>query len=126
VQVLVEGREEMTIAAIRVTDGIDCCHIRFLPPHRVAQAAKFDVALAKFTRIYSGDAAHSDTAEPHMFHRNKGCCLAAINSFIPMADKSKSAVDNTNIDRNEEEMNKAKRSRTQADVNAKNKINNYG
>jgi hypothetical protein len=35
VQIQVEGREEMAIAAYWVTDGVDCCCVGFLPPHMV-------------------------------------------------------------------------------------------
>ncbi len=38
VQIQVEGREEMAIAAYWVTDSVDCCHVGFLPCHMVKQA----------------------------------------------------------------------------------------
>jgi hypothetical protein len=46
VQVVVDGRGEMAIAAIWVTEGINCCRVGFLKHHMVQHAAHFDGALA--------------------------------------------------------------------------------
>jgi hypothetical protein len=46
VQVVVDGREEMVIAAVWVTDGIDHCCVGFLKHHMVQHAACFNGALA--------------------------------------------------------------------------------
>ncbi len=35
VQLMVEGREEIVIAVVWVTDGIDCCRVGFLKHHMV-------------------------------------------------------------------------------------------
>ena len=35
VQVIIQGKEESAIAAYWVTDGIDSCHVGFLPKHCV-------------------------------------------------------------------------------------------
>jgi hypothetical protein len=35
VQVVVDGKEEMAIAAVWVTDGINCCRVGFLKRHMV-------------------------------------------------------------------------------------------
>ena len=35
-QLMVEGKEEMAIAAIWVTDEINCCHVGFVPSHMVS------------------------------------------------------------------------------------------
>ena len=40
VKTLVEGKEEMAIAAIWVNDGIDRCRIGFLPRHMVKHMAR--------------------------------------------------------------------------------------
>jgi hypothetical protein len=81
VQVLVEGREETAIAAVWVNDGVDRCRVGFLPRHMVKHAARYDGALAQCVRVFSADANVSDTAERRAFHRNHGCCLAAIISW---------------------------------------------
>ena len=45
VQILVEGKEEMAIAAVWINDGIDCCRIGFLPRHFVKHAARYNGAV---------------------------------------------------------------------------------
>ncbi len=52
VQIQVEGRKEMAIAAYWVTDGIDCCHVAFLPCHMVSHAARYDGALAQVDHVF--------------------------------------------------------------------------
>jgi hypothetical protein len=83
IQLMVEGKEEMAIAAIWVTDGIDRCHVGFLPCHMVKHAARYDGALAQVTRLFSGDLETCDSAERCLFFKNKGFCLAAIISTLP-------------------------------------------
>jgi hypothetical protein len=78
VQIQVEGQEEMAIAPYWVTDGVNHCHVGFLQRHMVKQAARFDGALAQVTRVFNADPTSCDTAERHPFHKNKGCCCAAI------------------------------------------------
>lgn len=78
VQILVEGKEETAIAAVWINDGIDRCRVGFLPRHMVKHAARYDGVVAQVTRVFSGDANACDTAERRAFHRNHGCCLAAI------------------------------------------------
>ena len=38
-QLMVAEKEETTTAAIWVTDGVDCCHVGFVPRHMVKHAA---------------------------------------------------------------------------------------
>ncbi len=78
VQIQVEGREEMAIAAYWVTDGVNRCHVGFLQCHMVKQAARFNGALVQVTRVFNVDPTCCDTAEHRAFHKNKGCCRAAI------------------------------------------------
>ena len=78
IQILVEGREETAIAAMWINDGVDRCCVGFLPRHMLAHAARYDGAVAQITRVFSGDPVLSDTAERRAFHKNHGCCLAAI------------------------------------------------
>jgi hypothetical protein len=78
VQILVEGKEEMAIAAIWINDGINRCCVGFLPCHMAKHAARYNGAVAQCTRIFSGNADACDTAEHRAFHKNSGHCLAAI------------------------------------------------
>jgi hypothetical protein len=94
VQVMVEWREETAIAAIWVTDGIDCCHVGFLPRHMVFYATRFDRALAQVTKVLSLDLGHCDMAQRRFYHCNNGCCNATIISCLPEADIKAIAVGN--------------------------------
>jgi hypothetical protein len=78
VQILVEGQEETAIATIWINNGINRCRIGFLPCHMVAHAARYDGAVAQVTCVFSNDPTFCDSVEHRMFHKNKGCCLAAI------------------------------------------------
>jgi hypothetical protein len=86
-QLMVEGKEEMVIVVIWVTDGVDRCRVGFLPRHMVKHAARYDGALAQVIRVLSDDAATCDSAERCMFHKNKGFCLTAIISTLPGSGK---------------------------------------
>jgi hypothetical protein len=81
-QLMVEGKEETVIPVIWVTDGVNRCHIGFLPCHMVKHTTRYDGALAQVIGILSDDAATCDLAEQRMFHKNKGFCLAAIISTL--------------------------------------------
>ena len=83
VQLMVEGREETVIAAVWVTDGIDCCQVGFLKHHMVKHAARFDGSLAQVTRSFSADPPCCDSAKRQMHHHNRVCCLATIISCLP-------------------------------------------
>jgi hypothetical protein len=78
VQIQVEGRGEMAIAAYWVTDGVDCCRVGFLQCRIVKQATRFDGALAQVARVFNVDPTSCDTTERRTFHKNKVCCHAAI------------------------------------------------
>jgi hypothetical protein len=78
VQIQVEGREETAITAYWVTDSVKCCCVGFLQGHMVKQAARFDGALSQVTCVFNADPTCCNTAERHAFHKNKGCCCAAI------------------------------------------------
>ncbi len=77
-QIQAEGWEETAIAAYWVMDGIDRCHVGFLQCHMVRQAAHYDGGLAQVTRVFNNDSTCCDTTERCVFHKNKGCCRAAI------------------------------------------------
>ncbi len=51
VQIQVEGKEETAIAANRVIDGINCCHVGFLPCHMVRHVTRYDGALAQVIHV---------------------------------------------------------------------------
>ncbi len=78
VQIQVEGREETAIAAYWVTDGVDCCHVGFLPCHMVKQAGCYHGVLAQVTRVFNADPTCCNTAECRAFHKKRGCCHVAI------------------------------------------------
>jgi hypothetical protein len=77
-QIIVEGWEEMAIATYWVSDGSNYCHVGFLPCHMVRHDVHYDRAVAQVTPVLSPDPMRCNSAECRMFHKNKGCCLAAI------------------------------------------------
>jgi hypothetical protein len=80
VKIVVEGLEEMAIAAYGVSDGIYRCPVGFLPCscHMVKHAARYDGALAQITHVFSMDLMCSNSMERCMLHKNKRGCLAAM------------------------------------------------
>ena len=107
VQLMVKGREEMAIAAIWVTDGMDHCRVGFLPRHMVKHAARYDGSLAQVTRVLSADPTCCDSAERRMHHHNRGCCLATIISCLPAVSRAK-GEEKDKDEIGEEEMTKRK------------------
>jgi hypothetical protein len=104
VQVMVDGREEMAIATIWVTDGINRCRVGFFKRHMVQHAARFNGALAQVTHVFCSDLGSCDSAERWMYHHNRGCCLATIISCLPVV----SSVKNEGKDNDNKEMAKRK------------------
>jgi hypothetical protein len=80
IQVIVDGKEQSAIAAYHVSDGIDRCRVGFLPHHLVKHWKKYDGVLAQIIEVYSKES-ESPTSK-RKFHRNKGCCVAAIISCL--------------------------------------------
>ena len=84
VQVIIQGKEESAIAAYWVTDGIDSCHVGFLPKHCVRHWMLYEGCLAQVTEMYK------DNTSPHkrkQDYKNMGCCMATLISpclNIPM------------------------------------------
>ena len=72
-QILVDGKEETSIACYWVTDGIG-----FLKRHMVKHAWRFDGALVQVTKVFSADPQRCDSAERKMHHHNHGCALGNI------------------------------------------------
>lgn len=92
-QVLVEGKEETTIAVYWVTDGIDMCRVGFLPRHMVKHADRYDGVLAQVTSVYSSE--DDSPSKRRKFHHNKGCCVAAIISKLQNPPKRKEPSNST-------------------------------
>jgi hypothetical protein len=86
-QLMVAGKEETAIAAIRATNGVNRCRVGFVPRHMVKHTARYDGALAQVTGVLSDDAETCNSAERRFFHKNKGFCLAAIISTLPGSTK---------------------------------------
>ena len=42
VQIIVKGKEETALAVYWVTDGVNCCHVGFLPRHMVKYKEAYD------------------------------------------------------------------------------------
>jgi hypothetical protein len=83
IQLMVEGKEETTIAATWVTDGINLCRVCFVPRHMVRHASQYDGALVQVTLVFSGDPETCDWAERRLFYKNNGYCLTSIISTLP-------------------------------------------
>jgi hypothetical protein len=81
-QILVDGKEETSIACYWVTDGIDRCRVVFLKCHMVKHAWRFDGALVHVTKVFNVDPHCCDSAERKMCHHNHGCKLGTIVSKI--------------------------------------------
>jgi hypothetical protein len=79
------GREETAIAAYHVSDGIDQCRVGFLQRHFVAHAKTFDGVLAQVTEVYS--VGSDSPIKRKKCRHNMGCCLAALISDFPLAEK---------------------------------------
>ncbi len=92
-QILVDGKEETSIACYWVTDGIDHCRVGFLKRHMVKHAWRFDGALVQVTKVFSADPLCCDSAERKMYHHNHGCALGTIVSKICEDRKRKAQED---------------------------------
>ena len=91
VQVQMNQQEQSAIAAFWVSDGIDCCHVGYLPKAYVKNWKQYDGALVPVIEVYSAD---SDSPTKHQkFHRNHGLAVAVIISSAepcsPVAKKQK-------------------------------------
>ena len=68
------------MAVYWVSDGIDRCHIGFLPRHCIKHAPKYDGHLAQIIEVYSEHDKMSNSKRKKV-HKNFGCCLAALLTF---------------------------------------------
>ena len=94
VQVLINQQEQSAIAAFWVSDGIDCCHVGYLPKAYVKNWKQYDGALVQVVEVYSGD---SDSPTKHQkFHRNHGLAVGVIISSLepccPVAKKQETTT----------------------------------
>ena len=92
VQVMVEGKEETSMAVVWVSNRIDCCREGFLPCHMVPQATLYNGALTQVTRVFNGNPNECDSAERRMYYKNKRCIHAVIISNLPWAARVGSLV----------------------------------
>ena len=94
VQVLIKQQEESAVVAFCVSDGIDRCHIEYLPKVYVKNWQQYEGALVQVVEVYSGD---SDSPMKHQkFLRNHGLAVGVIISFpepcCPVAKKQKTTT----------------------------------
>ena len=94
VQVLINQQEQSAIAAFWVSDGIDHCHVGYLPKAYVKNWKQYDGVLVQVVEVYSGD---SDSPMKHQkFHRNDGLAVGVIISSpepgCPVAKKQKTTT----------------------------------
>jgi hypothetical protein len=79
------GAEETAVAAYWVTDGIDCCHVGFLPCHMIQQAQFYDGKLVQVVAML----ADSENLRLRQYSRhNIGVCKAAmidtvVDDYVP-------------------------------------------
>ena len=71
VQIIVKGKEETTLVVYWVTDGVDCCHVGFLPRHMVKYKEACDGRLAQVVEFLSESNIHEIHARNH---RGTGVC----------------------------------------------------
>ena len=94
VQVLMNQQEQSTIAAFWVSDGIDCCHVGYLPKVYVKNWKQYDGALVQVVEVYSGDS--DSPTKCQKFHKNHGLAVAVIiSSTEPCCPVTKKQKTNT-------------------------------
>jgi hypothetical protein len=90
-----QGREEPAVVVYWVTDGINACHIGFLPWHMIHHhAARYDGVLGQITATFSDT--HPNYAVREKWHRKMGFCRAAIisplNGDAPVVEVASGSV----------------------------------
>ena len=78
VQVLMNQQEQSTIPAFWVMDGIDHCHVEYLPKAYVKNWKQYDGALVQVVEVYSGDS--DSPMKCQKFHSDLGLAVAVIIS----------------------------------------------
>ena len=90
-QVLINQQEQSSIVAFWVSDGIDHCHVGYLPKACVKNWKQYDGALVQVVEVYSGDS--DSPIKCQKFHINHGLAVGVIISSpepcCPLAKKQK-------------------------------------
>ena len=87
VQVVIKEKEESAIAAFWVLDGIDRCHVGYLPRHHVKHWKRLEGCLGQIIEVYGEDADSPMKHQKH--HRNSGVAVAALISGSLLAQPEK-------------------------------------
>ena len=66
-----------------LVDGIDQCHVGFLPCHFVPHAPSFDGVLVQVTEVYSPTTSKSVSKKRKKFCHNVVCCLDTLIRELP-------------------------------------------
>ena len=74
-----QEEEEYAIAVYWVSDGIDRCHVGFLPRHYMQHHEQFNGQLAQVVQIL-GESKNRYNRQRH--YHNKGMCLCSIISTV--------------------------------------------
>ena len=79
VQIIVKGKEETALVVYWVTDGVDCCHVGFLPRHMVRYREAYDGQLAQVVEFLSELNIHDICARNHC---GWGVCQAVLVEVV--------------------------------------------
>ena len=94
VQVLINQQEESAVVASWVLDGIDHCHVGYLPKAYVKNWKQYEGALVQVVEVYSGDS--DSPTKCQKFHRNHGLAVGVIISSpepcCPLTKKQKTTT----------------------------------
>ena len=69
------GTEESALAVYWISDGIDRCHVGFLPRHLIKQWREYDGRIAQVVDLYEGS---DSPTKKRKNTRNCGCCEAVL------------------------------------------------
>jgi hypothetical protein len=75
VQILVDGLEESALAVYWISDGVDCCHVGFLPHHLLKHWKEYDGRIAQIIEMY--EESESPTKRRKNY-KNLGCCQGVL------------------------------------------------
>ena len=79
VQIIMKGKEETALAVYSVTDGVDHCHVGFLPRHMVKYKEAYDGRLAQVVEFLSESHIREIRTRNHC---GKGVCRAALVEVV--------------------------------------------
>jgi hypothetical protein len=72
------GKEESALAVYWISDGIDRCHVGFLPRHLLKQWQQYDGRIAQVVDLYKGS---ESPTKRRKNARNYGCCEAVLIDY---------------------------------------------